>query len=114
MTNILTSKVVFELYRGETLFIELEFFDDEDNALDLSAANPVAKASPAIDVSNILFDVTAAASGTITARFDGAYTADFPQGDHELQIWMEYQPGEDIEDEVVLDAIVHVKKRKVA
>lgn len=108
------NKVVLELYPGETLFVELELLDDEDTAIDVSAATPSIKAAPTIDPLNVTIDTTDAATGRIGVRVDGDYTANWVIGQHEFQVWLDYGPGEDVEHEVILDAIVTVKRKKTA
>lgn len=99
---------VIEITRGETLFREIGVLNSDRTEIDLSGVGLSVVCSPSIPVADITVTL-GDENHIVEIRADGDETALWPGGTYDLQLWLAWPEGEDVEDEVIFAAKIVVR-----
>lgn len=99
---------IIEITQGETLFREIVVKDEGGTPVSLTGATPSVVTSRAI--SDTDFTITKPGeTGYLELRADRDQTSLWPDGQHTLQVWLDWGPSADVEHEIILEVTIAVR-----
>jgi hypothetical protein len=99
---------IIEITQGETLFREIVVKDEGGTPVSLTGATPSVVVSGGIPDTD--FTITKPGEvGYLELRAAGNETGLWPQGHSTLQVWLDWGPSADIENEIILEVTIAVR-----
>ena len=105
----MAQEIADEIYKGETFFKEVRFRDETGVSEDPSGVTKTVQCSSEISEADITV-TDGTETGYVEVRADGDQTANWPEGEHTIQLWFDYGTLASVEDEVQL--IIRLKVRE--
>jgi hypothetical protein len=102
---------VTEIVQGETLFLELAVRDETGNPVSVIGTTlSIVTSDPIVDA-QVVGLIGEPATNSIKIRGDGSDTTNWPPGQFTLQAWLNWGGAADVEDEIIFEAQVAVRRK---